>query len=164
MSLSSHQSAKMKTDTWLTPPEWIERLGPFDLDPCCPPNMPWPTAARMLTKHEDGLACPWLGRVWMNPPFGRKVGLWMQRMANHRDGIALVAARTETEWFLECVWRQASGVCFVHNRPHFHHADGARAPFNSGAPIALVAYGQANVMRLRDAQLGTVVERPWTAH
>lgn len=37
MSLSSHQSARMKNDEWLTPPEIVRALGPFDLDPCSPP-------------------------------------------------------------------------------------------------------------------------------
>jgi len=32
------------TDVWLTPPAIIEALGEFDLDPCCPNNLPWATA------------------------------------------------------------------------------------------------------------------------
>lgn len=51
--IGGHQSAKMKSDTWLTPPEIIKALGIFDLDPCCPENMPWPTANIMLTKQND---------------------------------------------------------------------------------------------------------------
>ena len=31
-------------DEWLTPPEIIRALGPFDLDPCAPVNRPWDTA------------------------------------------------------------------------------------------------------------------------
>jgi hypothetical protein len=55
MSLSGHQSPAMKSETWLTPPSWLSRLGPFALDPCCPPDMPWRTAVKMLTEAEDGL-------------------------------------------------------------------------------------------------------------
>ena len=36
MSLSGHQSAKMKNDEWLTPPEILRALGSFDLDPRAP--------------------------------------------------------------------------------------------------------------------------------
>lgn len=147
----------MKSDTWLTPPEWIKALGPFDLDPCCPPVMPWPTATRMLTEADNGLATPWAGRVWLNPPFGQQAALWLAKMAEYGNGIGLIPARTETAMFYENVWGRASGICFVKGRPHFHRADGSRAPFNSGAPIALVAYGRANTEALIRSQLGIVL-------
>ena len=54
MSMSGHQSPRAKSMTWLTPPAWIEALGPFDMDPCCPPVMPWPTAtmsARIVASY-----------------------------------------------------------------------------------------------------------------
>lgn len=35
-AIGSHQSARMKSDTWLTPPDIIKSLGEFDLDPCSP--------------------------------------------------------------------------------------------------------------------------------
>lgn len=155
--MSGHQSARMGSATWLTPPEWISALGPFDLDPACPPSMPWPTAARMLTVADDGLATPWEGRVWLNPPFGREAAVWLRKMALHGNGIALVPARTETAMFYESVWGKANAVCFVKGRPHFHFFDGKRAPFNSGAPIALVAYGMMNVDVLLWANLGITV-------
>jgi hypothetical protein len=43
------------TDRWLSPPELVAALGPFDLDPCCEPWMPWRTATRMLSlpPHDD---------------------------------------------------------------------------------------------------------------
>lgn len=157
MTLGSHQSAHALSTTWLTPPEWIRVLGPFDLDPCCPPNMPWRTAATMLTPAEDGLKTPWTGRVWLNPPFtSRSVGDWLCKLADHGNGIALVAARTETKWFYEYVWKRAAAVCFVKGRPHFYRSDGTRAKSNSGAPIVLVAYG-LNTVRLSEAGLGRVV-------
>lgn len=157
MNLSGHQSASMGSDTWLTPPEWISALGPFDLDPCCPPAMPWTTAARMLTKAEDGLTAPWAGRVWLNPPFGREAASWLTRLALHGNGIALIPARTETAMFYDSIWPNADSICFVKGRPHFHYPDGKRAAFNSGAPIALVAYGRENTEALRRAALGVVL-------
>ncbi|WP_232490662.1 phage N-6-adenine-methyltransferase [Burkholderia ubonensis] len=148
----------MKNDEWLTPPEWIRALGEFDLDPCAPVVRPWNTAREHFTIADDGLAREWRGRVWCNPPFGRDAAKWLKRMAEHNNGIALIPARTETAMFYESVWSCADSVCFVRGRPHFHYVDGRRAPFNSGAPICLVAYGRANTIALLDSRLGHVIE------
>lgn len=157
MGLSSHQSARMKNDEWLTPPEILEKLGPFDLDPCAPTVRPWDTAMCHYDKTQDGLNFHWSGRVWLNPPFGREAVKWLRRLAEHGNGIALVPARTETAMFYECVWNVADAVCFMRGRPHFHYVDGRRAEANSGAPIALIAYGPNNAEALHAAGLGVVV-------
>lgn len=158
MSLSAHQSARMKNDEWLTPPEIMAALGRFDLDPCSPINRPWATAGQHFTIEDDGLSKSWRGRVWLNPPFGREAIKWMRRMVDHGDGIALIPARTETAMFYETVWGHADAVLFIKGRPHFHRVDGSRAPFNSGAPICLVAYGWENVKALAHSGLGFVVD------
>lgn len=156
MSLSSHQK-NGGHDEWLTPPHILQALGPFDLDPCSPIKRPWPTASEHYTVEDDGLARPWHGRVWLNPPFGREAIKWLRRMVAHGDGIALIPARTETRMFYECVWDVADAVCFIRGRPHFHYVDGARASANSGAPICLVGYGPRNASALHMAGLGKVV-------
>lgn len=69
MSLSSHQSAKMKNDEWLTPTYILRTIGEFDLYPCPPIVRPWDTAAQHYTVRDDGLSKPWAGRVWLNPPY-----------------------------------------------------------------------------------------------
>lgn len=155
MSLSSHQK-NGGHDEWLTPPDIVRALGPFDLDPCSPIVRPWDAAAKHYTVNDDGLSQPWAGRVWLNPPFGREAVRWLRKMAQHFDGIALVPARTETAMFYETIWGVADGVCFLKGRPHFHYVDGRRAKANSGAPIALVAYGKRNLDYLRAARLGMV--------
>lgn len=147
----------MKNDEWLTPPHIIKALGAFDLDPCSPVVRPWPTASDHLTILDDGLAREWNGRVWCNPPFGREAVRWLRRMKAHGNGIALIPARTETAMFYECVWDGADAVLFIKGRPHFHYVDGSAAPFNSGAPIALVAYGIQNVAALAASGLGVVL-------
>ena len=49
-------------ELWLTPPQLLSVLGPFDLDPCaCPDPRPWPTAKRHIALPEDGLAAQWGG-------------------------------------------------------------------------------------------------------
>lgn len=161
MSLSSHQSTKMKSDEWLTPPAIIGAIGPFDLDPCSPVVRPWPTAAVHYTREDDGLNKDWFGRIWCNPPFGNEAIKWLRKLEQHGNGIGLVPARTETKMFYECVWGKAHGVLFIKGRPKFHLVDGSPAPFNSGAPIALIAYGLNNLMSLYQSQLGFVVPCRW---
>jgi len=156
MSLSSHQK-NGGHDEWLTPPEIVGVLGPFDLDPCSPVVRPWDTAGKHYSREHDGLTQPWEGRVWLNPPFGREAVKWLRKMVSHGNGIALIPARTETAMFYECVWNVASAVCFIRGRPHFHYVDGRRAAANSGAPICLVAYGDINARCLNRSDLGKVV-------
>ncbi len=79
-------------------------------------------------------------------------------MAEHGNGIALLAARTETAMFYETVWPHADAICFIKGRPHFHYVDGSPAKSNSGAPICLIAYGSMNTAALIRANLGVVVK------
>lgn len=156
-SMGSHQSARAKTTTWLTPLHVIADLGPFDLDPCAHPD--WPTANRLICLPDDGLATGWHGRVWLNPPYSFEAWRWLARLAEHGSGTALVFARTETEGFAREVWGKATGLRFLHGRLHFHHADGSRARANSGAPSVLVAYGRYDSYRLRTSSLpGTYID------
>lgn len=131
---------------WLTPPDLIAALGSFDLDPCAPVGRPWDTARHHLTIRENGLSRSWLGRVWLNPPFGQEIPEWMARMSAHGNGIALVLARTETAWFQDYVFgsRTMCAVLFLRGRLTFHHADGSPAQGNCGGAPVLVAYGMNN--------------------
>lgn len=159
-SMGSHQSARAETTTWLTPPELLAKLGPFDLDPCAAPTpRPWDTAKRMIELPEDGLSADWgTDRVWLNPPYSFEAWQWLDKLADHDRGIALVFARTETAGFVRTVWNRARGVLFLHGRLHFHYPDGTRAAANSGAPSCLVAYGTADAFMLANADIeGTFV-------
>ncbi len=144
MSMGGHQSARMKNDEWLTPPSILERLGYFDLDPCAPVNRPWDTAKRHYDIRDNGLRQHWAGRVWLNPPYGLEAAAWLERLASHGNGIALIFARTETKMFFDSVWKRATAVLFFEGRLFFHYVDGSRAKANAGAPSCLVAYGVEN--------------------
>lgn len=153
-----HLAPRSTSDEWLTPPALLAALGVFDFDPCAPVNPPWQTAATMLTIVDDGLAQPWHGRVWLNPPFGRGVARWLARLVEHGDGIALLPARTETQPWHRYVWGVADAVLFMRGRPRFYRVDGSQARHNCGAAIALVAYGLDNVAALRCSGLGALVD------
>lgn len=153
MSMSGHHSARAGSNVWLTPPGIIDVLGPFDLDPCAAADRPWDTARRHIAPPEDGLSAQWQGRVWLNPPYS-DLNRWMGKLTAHGRGTAIVFARTETRWFVEHVWLRATAVRFLHGRIHFHLPDGSRAKGNAGAPFCLVAYGDGDAARLRDARIG----------
>lgn len=102
----------------------------------------------------DGLALEWCGRVWLNPPYtSTEIGAWLQKLAGHGLGTALIFARTETAAFHAHVWQRASGLLFLAGRLHFHDAAGVRARANAGAPSVLCAYGAEDMDRLACASL-----------
>lgn len=148
------------SDEWLTPKWIVDALGPFDLDPCTPKTMPWSTAARRYTKADDGLSRSWGGVVWLNPPYGRATAVWLERLAEHGNGIALIFARTETVMFHRYVFGAASAVLFLRGRLDFLRPDGlkpavspSRRNTNAGGPSCLVAYGLECESRLRDSAI-----------
>jgi len=138
-----HESPVALKDEWLTPPWILKNLGEFDLDPCAPVIRPWPTAKAHLSINDNGLLSDWYGRVWLNPPYGKNINAWMNKMALHDDGIALVFARTETEWFHQFIWSVANGLLFIKKRIKFHNIDGSLSS-NAGAPSVLISYGNNN--------------------
>ncbi len=156
----SHPRRDQTTDSWITPRSLIEKLGPFDLDPCACDPQPWPTASRMVTEKENGLLLTWSGFVWCNPPYGRALGIWLERMALHQNGIALVFARTDTRAFHQHVWPHADAMLVIRGRLTFCRPDGTPAPngHNSGGPSVLIGYGPRAVDRLaKVSSLGAFV-------
>lgn len=151
--MGSHHSATMGKDEWLTPPEIVQALGLFDLDPCSPIVRPWPTAKTHFTIEDDGLSRNWTGRVWLNPPYGDATGDWLERLASHGNGIALIFARTETTCWFAHVWSKADAILFLRGRLSFYHVSGKQADKNAGAPSALVAYGKDNAERLLESRI-----------
>lgn len=143
-----NHNAHNKNDTWLTPPELLTALGPFDLDPCVPPGMPWSTAARHYVHGtHDGLIEPWEGFVWCNPPYSAPLP-WITRMAAHGNGLLLLPAKSpETRWG-QTLLTSADAVLFMRGRLLFHYIDG-RKSMGKWSPHLLAAYGQEAVDRLR---------------
>jgi hypothetical protein len=159
MTLGSHQKTVGASQNWITPKHILEALGPFDLDPCASPIAPWKCAAVQHFSH--GLDFEWDGRVYLNPPFDRyQVGKWIAKLATHGNGIALLHARTEAEWFEPC-WEFASAILFLADRLYFHYPSGERAEANSGAPACLVAFGEFNADALRISKLKGNLVTSW---
>jgi hypothetical protein len=139
-------------EEWLTPPTIIEAFGPFDLDPCAPVTRPWETATNHFTILDDGLARPWQGFVWCNPPYGPKTRDWLAKCAAYNNCLALVFARTDTHWFQNHVWPHATSLFFIKGRLSFYHVGGEKGG-TAGAPSVLIAYGALADQRLRENKI-----------
>ena len=152
--MTVHERPVGATVEWYTPPSLFVALGlDFDLDPAAPVRPPtWIPALNWYS--TDGQHKPWQGRVWLNPPYGRDLPAFVDRMIEHRDGLMLTAARTETRWWQRAA-ASADAVCFLRDRLHHIRADGHQARSSFGS--TLFAFGPDCVAALRTANLG------WTA-
>jgi hypothetical protein len=109
-------------------------MGGIDLDPCAEPDKRVP-AALHYTEADDGLSQGWRGRVYMNPPYGKTIGTWVDKLAeefemgNVTQAVALLPARTDTSWFVHL---PAATVCFFTGRLTFSEHPNP-APFPSVA-------------------------------
>jgi hypothetical protein len=148
-ALAVHYSSA--TPEWYTPPAILERvvrvLGSIDLDPCSDGPTSLVPASRRLTRADDGLAQLWSGRVFLNPPYGRDIGRWVEKLVSSyeqghvAEAIALLPARTDTTWFAVLA---SYPVCFVRGRVRFVGA-------SSGAPFpSAVVYLGRNPLRFYD--------------
>lgn len=128
------------TDDWATPQDYfdsvVEEFGRFDLDACA--SAANAKAPRFFTVEDDGLAQEWRGQVWMNPPYGRTIGLWMRKAyQSYLDGarvVCLVPARTDTAWWHD--YAMQGKIRFIRGRLKFGESANS-APF----PSALVWFG-----------------------
>lgn len=150
---TKHAGGQSGTNEWYTPPYIIEALGgKFDLDPCAPKN-DWYTAKACYTKEDNGLIQDWYGEIFLNPPYSRpEVDQFMNKLRDHRDGIALLYARVGNDIFFNHVWNHATSVVFLRKRIRFLDAE-MRESGTPGADSALIAYGYRSDVRLRNLKL-----------
>ena len=152
----SHEDRHNKNIDWYTPSWIFERLGlVFDLDPCQPETpISWIPALKTFHLKEDGLSQPWHGLIWCNPPYGRHIPAWLNRMHNHRNGVALVFARTDCAWFHDYV-AESDAILFLRKRIKFVDALGVTSGTGAGSGSMLVAWGDVAVAALeRVSDLG----------
>ena len=92
------------TPEWATPSDFFARLDKefnFEVDVCATPeNAKCPV---FYTKEMDGLSIKWTGVCWMNPPYGREIGRWIEKAyVSSLSGatvVCLIPARTDTKYF-----------------------------------------------------------------
>lgn len=134
------------SDEWGTPWEIVHALGEFDLDPCA--SNANHKAPDFYTKEDDGLALPWHGRVWCNPPYSQPALYdFCEKMAEHGNGILLIFARTGNKVWQEIIFPKATAVLFLRKRIQFIDNQGVRGGA-AGCDSALIAFGWENVAAL----------------
>jgi DNA N-6-adenine-methyltransferase (Dam). len=126
-----------ETDEWPTPQDFFDRLNEefgFELDVCATPeNAKCP---HYFTKRENGLLQKWTGVCWMNPPYGREIGQWVQKAyTSALEGatvVCLLPARTDTAWWHDYCMK--GEIRFVRGRLKFGNAS-ENAPFPSAVVV-----------------------------
>ena len=158
--MAEHEPCIGASDEWYTPPEIFTAMATrFDLDPCSPGPGHWVPAFHIFTKEDDGLAQPWRGCVFMNPPFGGRNGHvpWLRKFFAHGSGVAVVRAYTSSGWWHE--WApKAQVILFPKGKTKFIRPDGTtgKAP---GHGIALWSVGDMGNAALLLSGLGMVWDR-----
>lgn len=126
-----------KSDDWATPQDLFDKYNEqyqFDVDVCATiENAKCPT---YFTKEQDGLAQPWAGTCWMNPPYGKGIGKWLEKAYNSSQAgttvVCLVPARTDTRWWHE--YAMKGEITFLRGRLKFGGAKNS-APFPSAVVV-----------------------------
>jgi len=88
------------------------------------------------SKTISGLTNDWGEVNWMNPPYGRDIGIWVRKAYMHakRDQqttVALLPARTDTKWFHDYIYKKKNvEIRFLKGRLKFSNSKNS-APFPS---------------------------------
>lgn len=125
------------TDLWSTPNDFFEKFNEefhFTLDPCATKeNAKCPI---FYTKEEDGLRQDWEGHVvFCNPPYGRELPKWVEKAYKesrkpNTTVVMLIPARTDTRYFHDYIYHNATEIRFLKGRLKFGNARNS-APFPS---------------------------------
>src|SRR5689334_24010961 len=91
-----------KSDEWYTPKYIFEAMGycmpgcSFDMDVAAPRDLTHVSVPAKEFIVQGGLEAEWHGHVWMNAPFGGRMGLvpWLDKFFAHNNGVALTPDRT----------------------------------------------------------------------
>lgn len=134
--MSEHKDAGTRVkwsgnNDWYTPPEYIEAarrvLGVIDLDPASSDvAQEFVKADTYYTIDDDGLVHDWYGKVWLNPPYARKlidqfVGKLVQEYldGNVEEAILLTNNSADTGWW-HLAANESSAVVNTRGRIKFY--------------------------------------------
>ena len=125
------------TDLWATPAKLYDELNSefkFTLDVCA--TIENAKCKKFFTVDDDGLSQEWEGVCWMNPPYGRTIGAWMEKAyrssLKNATVVCLVPSRTDTNWWHD--FAMMGEIRFIKGRLRFGGHKNL-APFPSAVVI-----------------------------
>jgi len=159
-------------DDWQTPDEVTDPIADahdgIDLDPCAGPGTDIGTIN--IRPPDNGLAKPWGGVVFVNPPFSSK-GDWLAKVVeeSRRPMVDTVYVLTPdatdvAAWWHEYIAAEAPVTWFATSRVNFY--DPAEGEVKKGVPFntAISVFGEAPDELLREwDRTGDLVFRPQNA-
>ncbi len=151
----THEPRNSQIIDWYTPKYIFYALNlEFDLDPCSAgAGNDFVPAVHRYTISDDGLNRQWFGSVFCNPPYGKQTGYWLKKMSEHRNGVALVFARTGTKWWQE-IAPTTDSICFVAGRIRFVNGFTKQISSAAGADSVLMAWGDVCSNAVKQSKLG----------
>lgn len=133
------------TGEWETPQDLYDILNKawgFTLDVCATKDNA--KCERFITKEQDALSenVFWHGTCWMNPPYGRGIGKWIEKAyltaKSGNSVVCLVPARTDTSWWHDYCMK--GDITFIRGRLKFGDSKNS-APF----PSAIVVFSPITI-------------------
>lgn len=143
----------MANDELYTPKHIFDALDvTFDLDVCAPEDGPLHTPAiSWYSRRDDGLSRPWLGVVWMNPPYSNPTP-WIDKWLDHKNGFALVAF-SKSNWFGK-LWDSEAACVRLPTNTAFIDVNGKKQQI--WMPVSLWAIGETNITQLQMTDFGRI--------
>jgi ParB family chromosome partitioning protein len=120
---------------WYTPAKYIDSarsvMDSIDCDPCTSELAQQVIQAKThYTIETDGLAHPWSGTVWMNPPYAAKIiTQFVDKLMGHlhngdvKQAIMLTHNNADTAWFHKAAMNCTAG-CLTRGRVRFYDENG----------------------------------------
>lgn len=159
LHLGAHIGNNSGNSEWYTPQVYVDAvrdaMGGIDTDPCsCQAANGVVKAATFYDEADNGLDRQWMGRVFVNPPYGDGTvesfasKLLAELSAGHASqAVFLVNNCTETKWFQGLI-TQAAAVCFPQGRISFWSLEKkSKSPLQGQAVI----YFGSNAKRFKRA-------------
>jgi DNA N-6-adenine-methyltransferase (Dam) len=152
---------------WYTPSQYIEAarevMGGIDLDPAsCKKANRTVRAETFYSLDDNGLEQEWIGRIWLNPPYGifgppfvdRALIMFADKKIDQAV-LCLNANSNDCSWFRP-LWDHL--LCFSYGRPAFSTPDGRESAATHGTVFVYLGDRQ-DAFRLGFEKFGAVVRR-----